>query len=125
MLDVHNTRAHFPALQSDWALLDNAGGTVPARQVVARVADYMSRCPVQHGASYPLALEAAARVAEGRADKLAVRWGHFYTRRAMEPLGLDPEQGLVRVGLAHYNTADEVARLIKALGHVLGVARRA
>lgn len=67
MLEVERTRAPFPALATDWALFDNAGGSVPARQVVERVADYMATCPVQHGASYPLSLEAARRVAEGRA----------------------------------------------------------
>lgn len=67
MTDAASMRAHFPALDTDWALLDNAGGTVPARQVIARVAEYMARWPVQHGASYPLSLEAVARVAEGRA----------------------------------------------------------
>jgi cysteine desulfurase family protein (TIGR01976 family) len=67
MIDVASTRAHFPALATDWALLDNAGGTAPARQVIARVAEYMARWPVQHGASYPLSVEAVARVAAGRA----------------------------------------------------------
>jgi selenocysteine lyase/cysteine desulfurase len=67
MLDAASTRAQFPALDTDWALLDNAGGTVPARQVIARVAEYMARWPVQHGASYPLSVEAVERVAAGRA----------------------------------------------------------
>ena len=67
MLDVERARALFPALASDWALMDNAGGSAPARHVIERVAAYMATTPVQHGASYPLSLEAAARVAEGRA----------------------------------------------------------
>ena len=67
MFDVQRARSHFPALETDWALLDNAGGSAPARQVIDRVAAYMARSPVQHGASYPLSLEAGARVAEGRA----------------------------------------------------------
>ena len=67
MLDVHRARACFPTLESDWALLDNAGGSAPARQVIERVGGYMARSPVQHGASYPLSREAVARVEEGRA----------------------------------------------------------
>jgi len=60
-------RAHCPSLESVWALEDNAAGAAPARQVIARVEEYMARWPVQHGASYPLSVEAAARVAVGRA----------------------------------------------------------
>lgn len=66
-IDFERARAHFPALEQGWALFDNAGGTAPARQVIERVAECMERWPVQHGASYALSVEAAARVAEGRA----------------------------------------------------------
>jgi selenocysteine lyase/cysteine desulfurase len=34
----------------------------------------------------------------------------------MKRLGLD--DGAVRVGIVHYNTADEVARLLGALGEI-------
>ena len=35
-----------------------------------------------------------------------------------EQLGLEPE-GMVRLGLVHYNTAEEVTRLITALKEIL------
>jgi cysteine desulfurase family protein (TIGR01976 family) len=38
--------------------------------------------------------------------------GHFYAVSLTDRLGLDPSGGLLRVGLAHYNTADEVDRLL-------------
>jgi cysteine desulfurase family protein (TIGR01976 family) len=38
--------------------------------------------------------------------------GNFYALALTERLGLEPSGGLLRVGLAHYNTADEVDRLI-------------
>jgi selenocysteine lyase/cysteine desulfurase len=67
-------------------------------------------------------LPSSAVVAALESARLAARWGHFYARRAMEPLGLDPDQGLVRVSLAHYNTPGEVARVVETLEQVLGRA---
>ena len=52
MFDVEFARRHFPALSDDWALFDNAGGTVPLKGVIDRVHEYMSRWQVQLGASY-------------------------------------------------------------------------
>lgn len=58
-------RARFPALASDWALFDNAGGSVPLAGVIDAVCDYMTRHAVQLGASYELSTQATARVAAG------------------------------------------------------------
>ncbi|MFM7230867.1 MAG: cysteine desulfurase-like protein [bacterium] len=58
-------RARFPALATDWALFDNAGGSVATDGVIARVRDHMERLGVQLGASHALSVEAAARVAAG------------------------------------------------------------
>ena len=44
-----------------------------------------------------------------------MRNGNFYATRCVEALGLDREDGVVRVSMVHYNTADEVDRLIRAL----------
>ncbi len=41
--------------------------------------------------------------------------GHFYAVEAIARLGLADTGGLLRVGLCHYSTADEVDRLIAAL----------
>ncbi|HEX8382179.1 MAG TPA: cysteine desulfurase-like protein [Sphingomonas sp.] len=41
--------------------------------------------------------------------------GHFYAVEAIRRLGLKEAGGLVRVGLCHYNSADEVDRLVAAL----------
>jgi len=47
---------------------------------------------------------------------IAVRNGHFYARRCVEALGLkDPEEGVIRVSLVHYNTEEEVNRLVDGL----------
>ncbi|MEM7143238.1 MAG: aminotransferase class V-fold PLP-dependent enzyme [Actinomycetota bacterium] len=45
--------------------------------------------------------------------------GHFYAHRLVSALGLDPEDGVVRVSMVHYNTHDEVARALTVLDDVL------
>ena len=51
---------------------------------------------------------------------IAVRNGHFYARRCVEALGLgDPEEGIIRISLVHYNTKEEVNRLIDGLRSLL------
>ena len=43
--------------------------------------------------------------------------GNFYALPLTEALGLEPD-GLVRIGLMHYNTRAEVGRLVAALGEL-------
>ena len=45
---------------------------------------------------------------------IATWWGDFYAMGLIERLGLAPE-GVLRIGLAHYNTAAEVDRLLEEL----------
>lgn len=54
-------------------------------------------------------------------QRIAVGWGDFYARRCVEALGLlsDGKDGVVRFGLAHYNTAEEVERAIAVLDEVI------
>jgi len=55
--------------------------------------------------------------------RVAIRGGNFYARRLVEALGIaDADDGVVRASLAHYNTADEVARLIEALDRAVDEA---
>ncbi len=53
------------------------------------------------------------RFLDGR--HVAVRYGHFYAYRLVQALGLDQTEGVVRVSMAHYNTLEEVDRLIAGL----------
>ena len=46
---------------------------------------------------------------------IGIRHGDFYARRLIEALGLHTQGGVVRVSMAHYNTAAEIDRLILAL----------
>jgi selenocysteine lyase/cysteine desulfurase len=58
-------------------------------------------------------------IAAGLATHDIYVWsGHYYAIEIMERLG-HPEHGMVRVGLAHYNTRDEIDRFGQALTSVL------
>lgn len=58
----------------------------------------------------------SAAVAEALGQhRIAVRHGHFYAWRAIEALGLVPEDGIVRASLVHYNTAEDIDRLLAHL----------
>ena len=66
--------------------------------------------------AFTLAGHAPRAVAQHLASRDIFAWaGHFYAVECIHRLGLDDTGGLVRVGLCHYNTADEVDRLISAL----------
>ena len=55
------------------------------------------------------------QVAEYLGDRGVFVWsGNFYAQPLTEALGLEPD-GLVRIGLLHYNTHEEVQRLAAAL----------
>ena len=60
-------------------------------------------------------LPASRIVAACHAARVAVRNGHMYARRLCEPLGLDPEEGVVRISALHYNTMDEIERALAAI----------
>ena len=49
-----------------------------------------------------------------------IRSGHFYSKRLCDDvLGIESEDGVVRVSLLHYNTQDEVKGLLEVLDEVL------
>ena len=47
--------------------------------------------------------------------EIFVRDGHMYSPRAIRSLGLDEDKGAVRASLVHYNSAEEIDRLVEAL----------
>ena len=53
------------------------------------------------------------------AHQVAIGAGDFYAARCIEALGLADRGGVVRASMVHYNTADEVTRLIRALDEVI------
>ena len=50
---------------------------------------------------------------------IAIRHGHMYAYHLCEALGMDPDDGVVRVSLVHYNTPEEIERLIEVLDRAL------
>jgi cysteine desulfurase family protein (TIGR01976 family) len=58
--------------------------------------------------------------AEKMAEKeIAVRNGDFYAVRCLEGLGIeDVEDGIIRISLVHYNSEQDVDRLVTALGEL-------
>jgi selenocysteine lyase/cysteine desulfurase len=60
--------------------------------------------------------EAPAATAHRLADAGIYAWdGNYYALELMERLGLEGRGGAVRIGFAHYNTLDEVDRVLEAL----------
>ncbi len=50
---------------------------------------------------------------------IGIRFGDFYARRLIDALDLNTFGGVVRVSMAHYNTAEEISRLIGHLDEVI------
>ena len=46
--------------------------------------------------------------------------GNFYAHRLISDLGIDPDDGVVRLSLVHYANQDEVRRILQALDSTLG-----
>jgi cysteine desulfurase family protein (TIGR01976 family) len=52
-------------------------------------------------------------------DRIGIRFGDFHSRRLVEDLGLSDGAGIVRVSMVHYNTVEEVDRLVLSLDRAL------
>jgi cysteine desulfurase family protein (TIGR01976 family) len=70
--------------------------------------------------SFTLEGHAPREIAEalGRAG-IYVWDGNYYALAVTERLGLEASGGMVRIGLVHYNTSEEIARLGEALGRLV------
>jgi cysteine desulfurase family protein (TIGR01976 family) len=81
-------------------------GLTDMRRLDERVATFSFRLNNQHPHD----------VAQKLADTGIYVWdGNYYALNVTERLGLEDHGGMVRVGAAHYNTLDEIARLGRAL----------
>ncbi|NTU85054.1 MAG: cysteine desulfurase-like protein [Chloroflexales bacterium] len=60
---------------------------------------------------------APRELAEALGERGVFAWdGNYYALSLSERLGVEPLGGMVRIGLAHYNTAEEVDYLLEVLG---------
>jgi selenocysteine lyase/cysteine desulfurase len=59
------------------------------------------------------------RIAEALGERGIFVWdGNYYALAVTERLDVEDKGGMVRVGLAHYNTREEVDRLLKELHQI-------
>ena len=84
---------------------------IPEGDPVRRVATVSFSVAGRNASEIPVVLDARS---------IGIRYGDFHSRRLVKALGLTERQGVVRISMAHYNTADEIDRTIDALSAVLG-----
>lgn len=51
--------------------------------------------------------------------KIGIRFGDFYAKKLIEDAGLKEKNGVVRISLVHYNTKEEVQKLISVLKEII------
>ena len=53
--------------------------------------------------------------------QIGIRYGHFYAYSLIDELSpkVDTDEGVVRISLVHYNTVEEVQRIVSILDEVL------
>jgi len=62
------------------------------------------------------------KIAKFLGDRSIFTWdGNFYAMNLSERLGVEAKGGVLRIGLVHYNTSDEVERLLSALREFPGI----
>jgi cysteine desulfurase family protein (TIGR01976 family) len=80
---------------------------------ITRPEDLARRAPT---VSFTVADRPARQVAEQLAARGVFAWdGNLYALELAERLGVEQRGGFVRLGLVHYNTAEEVDRVLQAL----------
>ena len=52
-------------------------------------------------------------------NQIGIRNGEIYAWRCLKGLGIEPNDGVVRVSMVHYNNIEEVNRLIDFLDTIL------
>jgi selenocysteine lyase/cysteine desulfurase len=69
--------------------------------------------------SVRLANHTPAEIASFLGERGIFTWdGNYYALNLTERLGVEAKGGLLRIGLVHYNTAEEVDRLLVALREI-------
>jgi len=102
-------------------LVDGLGG-IPGVRLwgIADRARFEERTPTAAITIERVSAERASTILGDRG--IATWWGDFYATGLIERLGLQPE-GVLRIGLTHYNTAEEIDRLLAELADIAsGVA---
>lgn len=99
-------------------LIEFAGNRRGVRLIGRASGDPKLRAPT---ISLALTERSTADIANALAESdIGVGHGHFYSLRTVEALGIDPNQGVLRISMCHYNTVEEVDRLVARLDALLG-----
>ncbi|CAN0581609.1 unnamed protein product, partial [Ectocarpus sp. 12 AP-2014] len=98
----------FPGLQSDWALLDNAGGTQILRGAVERMNEFLFHRNVQIGGSYEISLKALETLNEGRAAMQTLVNAARPEEIVFAPSATVAMQNLARSLRSQYQAGDEI-----------------
>jgi cysteine desulfurase family protein (TIGR01976 family) len=86
------------------------GLTIYGIRDLARFEERVPTVSIRAGRSHP------RQLAEFLAERGIFVWdGNYYAINVTERLGVESTGGMVRIGLAHYNTAAEIDRLLEAL----------
>jgi selenocysteine lyase/cysteine desulfurase len=97
-------------------LLECLSSTQSVRLLGSDVADEY-RCPV---VSFSPSNDEPADLRHILCDQsVLLSSGHYYAPRLLEQTGVDPERGVVRISMAHYNTAEDVELLVSKLQSLL------
>jgi len=98
-------------------LLDYLAGKKQIRIIGETKADKLKRVPTISFVHDTLKSSAIVR----KVDKfnMGIRYGDFYAKKIIEDFNLVEKDGVVRVSLVHYNTIEEVQKLIAAFETVL------
>ncbi|AFY34596.1 cysteine desulfurase-like protein [Calothrix sp. PCC 7507] len=73
--------------------------------------------------AFRLAGQTPASVAKALGDRGIFTWhGHFYAIGLTEKLGVEAGGGLLRIGLVHYNTVEEINRLLQTLQEIVALS---
>lgn len=130
--------AHFPTMDGRALALHCAMSAIQEyeRGLIAKLLAGVAALPGAHiyGLTAPadlprrvptMAVTFAGHTPRALAEALGRRgfftWdGNYYALNLMERLGLEEHGGALRIGLAHYNTEEEVDRLLAALREILG-----
>lgn len=93
-------------------------GAVTSRNSVRLIgpSDAQNRAPT---VALALARSGEAVAAELSAHGIMAGGGDFYAGRALDAMGVDPSNGVLRLSFTHYTSPDEIDKLIAALDVVL------
>ncbi|MCM4154865.1 cysteine desulfurase-like protein [Gramella sp. AN32] len=87
--------------------------TIPEVKIIGNpVADFNKRVPTISFVHSKLKSDEIVQKVD--AFRIGIRFGDFYAKKLIQDLGLEKNNGVVRVSLVHYNTTNEINKLIKA-----------